>query len=140
MMLPLSSSTCSHNKPQYQGHQDLCKRLLVCCQPLGGKLLEHMVQHKVGAPDKQDLLLLLLLACIIAGQASQQVIEEAGPLLWEVKPCCFGYHQRDLHCYLQQGSQQQQQRCVMCRQPVVASAPCSLLARLMFLQFVSTHV
>lgn len=66
-----------------------------------------MVQHKVGAPDEQHLLLLLLLACVAVGQASQKVTEEAGPLLWEVKAGCFGYHQRNLHCYLRQAAQQQ---------------------------------
>jgi hypothetical protein len=79
---------------------------LVCCEALAGQLLEHVVQHKVGAAHQQLLLLLRVATaaccCVTAAAAtgrepSQEVVEEVGPLLWEVKASCLGHHHSHLH-------------------------------------------
>jgi len=67
---------------------DLSEVLLVRREPLGGQLLQHVVQHQVHPALQEQV------AAVLPGQ---QVLEQRGPLPREVVPRHLGKRQRDLH-------------------------------------------
>ena len=68
------------------GH--LSKVLLVCRQALGGKLLQHMVEHQVDSAAKQGTAAL---------HVPGEVLKKAGPHLGVILPRNLGKADSNLH-------------------------------------------